>query len=87
MAGITKNPIRASEALQDETVLEVDVGAALSGREEVEFEASIPLQATVETTFGAYERLFEDAHMSIETDIALQARRLRPVEARMMLEA
>ncbi|MFA5409941.1 MAG: hypothetical protein WC343_14300, partial [Bacilli bacterium] len=60
---------------------------ALSSREDIELAASIPLQGPVETTFQAYERLYEDAHMPIDSDIALQARRLRPLEARMMLEA
>jgi hypothetical protein len=87
LAGIRKSPVRASELLQDRTSTEIEAGAALLSREDTELTASMPLQGSVETTFQAYERLYEDAHMPIDSDIALQANRLRPLEARMMLEA
>ena len=87
LAGIRKTPVRASELLQDRAPIEIEASAAMSSREDTELAASMPLQSPVETTFQAYERLYEDAHTPIDTDIVLQARRLRPVEARMMLEA
>ena len=87
LVGIRKTPVRASELLQDRAPIEIEASAAMSSREDTELAASMPLQSPVETTFQAYERLYEDAHTPIDTDIVLQARRLRPVEARMMLEA
>ena len=87
LAGIRKTPVRASELLQDRAPIEIEASATMSSREDTELAASTPLQSPVETTFQAYERLYEDAHTPIDTDIVLQARRLRPLEARMMLEA
>ncbi len=87
LAGIRMSPVRASELLQGIAQLEIETSAAMSSRHDTELTATIPLQGPVETTFQAYERLRGDVPALIDADIALQARRLRPLDARMMLEA
>jgi len=81
-------PIQASVALQHDDVLaELDADVALSAQVENTISAELPLMGAVSNPLMAYERLYSSPEASLEADIALQGKRLRPIEARIRLEA
>ena len=81
-------PIRASMALrQDDVLAELEADIALSARVENTISAELPLMGAVSNPLMAYERLYSSPEASLEADIALQGKRLRPIEARIRLEA
>ena len=87
LASMPQSLLKAYMALRDRAAADLPATMALSDEVQSEFDATEALQGPVETTFRAYERLLSDAQSEFDADIALQDKRLRPVEARMMLEA
>ena len=77
----------ATETLQDEVTKRLDADVVLQAEHQCELQADEALQGRADLTFNAYERLQADVQHSLDADIALQGNRLRPLMARMRLEA
>jgi len=86
LGGVTKSEILADIALKDRVDTSLGASEVLSGRVEFYIAADMALQGPSEMTFKAYERVVADIHTTLDADLALQGRRLRPFEARIMLE-
>lgn len=87
LATINISYLPASVAMRDEVREGLDADIALRGQVSRALTADEALQGRVEMTFSAYERLYADIRTYLDADIVLQANRLRPIEARMKLEA
>jgi len=83
----TEKPLVAYAALQDTSESPFDINMALSARHDQSLSSDICVHGPVETPLVARTCLLVDTQSELEADIVLQSRRLRPVEARIRLEA
>jgi hypothetical protein len=81
------NRLQASEALRAEVKAPLNADIVLQAEKITHLTADEALQGRVDMTFKAYERLQADVRNGLQADIALQGVRLRPLIARIRLEA
>lgn len=87
LAWEAKTPLVAREALQGTVKHELEATSVLQATVENSLEATRALMGPVEVTFKAYIRKQAEARGPLVADMLLQGRHIRPIEARILLEA
>jgi hypothetical protein len=85
VGGVTYTPLVSDIALRHESLYDLPARLALAGPHPFDLAASEALSGAVETPCVASMRLWSGIQTELDADIAMQANRLRPIEARIHL--